>query len=124
MVPTVKVCQDFVQGDSFDMVIIHNPGFDITAAVFELTLSKIEGGDPILSVEYTVPNDLDSADGKATVPVLSAKTSLVSPGKYFASLKRTLAGGEVKTILRSGTRTGDGSLVKKVEVYKNLDITP
>lgn len=123
-VPSVKVCQDFSQGDSFDIKVSHNPGFDITGAVFELNLSAKEGGDPALTVSHTVPAGADATAGIATIPVSATDTANIAPGLYFGSLKRTLAGGEVRTILRSNTRTSSGAVVKKVEVYENLDTTP
>ena len=122
--PTVKVCEDFVQGDSFDMKISHNPAFDITGAVFELNLSAIEGGDPVMTVSHTTPADADALNGISTLVVSSTDTANIPPGTYFGSLKRTLSGGEVRTILRSGKKTADGSIVRKVEVYANLDTNP
>lgn len=123
-VPSVKVCQDFSQGDAFEIKVSHNPVIDITDAVFELNLSAVEGGDPTLTVSHTVPAGADATGGIATIPVTIADTTPVAPGLYFGSLKRTLSGGQVRTLLRSMTRTSNGAVVAKVEVFQNLDINP
>lgn len=118
-IPTIQVCQDFIQGDDFVIKVSHNPVVDLTDASFELTLKKAEEGDPILYVLYAVPAGADATGGIANIPVPSVKTALVEPGEYFASLKRTLAAGTTKTLIRTGATYSD-AIARKVEVYKNL----
>lgn len=117
-IPTIQVCQDFIQGDSFVIKVSHNPVVDLTLASFELTLKKNEGGDPILSVLYAVPSGADATNGVANIVIPAEKTSLVPPGEYYGSLKRKLASGDVKTLIRTGKDNA-----RKVICYKNLKNT-
>ena len=115
--PTIlKVCQDFVQGDSFVIKVSHNPEVDLTGGSFELILKTDEDSDTeVMSVTHAVPAGADATAGRASIPVLTTDTENVPPGKYFASLKRTLADGSVNTLVRSGKDNAG-----KVTVYKNL----
>jgi hypothetical protein len=118
--PTVKVCQDFVAGDSFDIVVTHNPGFDITDAEFDFALTKCVGETPALHVTHTVPAGADATAGTATITVDATDTADLAPGKYYGTLKRTLSGGQEKTILRSGLKTSSGARVALVEVFESV----
>ena len=115
----IRVCQDFVQGDSFIIKVSHNPVIDLTGATFELTLKLTETSIPVLSEVYAVPitepEATNATNGIVNIPIPSASTALVAPGKYLASLKRTLAAGDLKTLVR----TGKGG-AQKVTCYKNL----
>lgn len=119
MKPQLQVCQDFIQGDGFVIKVSHNPVVDLTGATFELSMKKREEGNLVLNEVYAVPvTEPEAANallGIVNIPVPAASTALVGPGEYYASLKRTLAGGEVKTLLRTGKDNA-----RKVIVYRNL----
>ena len=115
-IANVQVCQDFIQGDTFIIKVSHVPVIDLTGSTFELTLKKEERGDSVLSVVFPHPGN--GTDGTIDIEIPSTKTSLVPPGEYFASLKRTLSGGEAKTLVHTGKDNA-----RKVEVFKNLKNT-
>jgi len=122
----IRVCKDFVQDDSFYIKVSHNPVVDQTTAVYELTLKvKEKSGTPALYVSYDVNAAIiaeapattiydDAVLGIVNIPVTREDTSAVQPGKYFASLKRTI-GTETFTLVQSGIYDA-----KKVEVYQTL----
>jgi len=122
----IRVCKDFVQDDSFYIKVSHNPVVDQTTAVYELTLkAKETSGTPALYVSYDVAAAIVAAApdttiydnavlGIVNVPITREDTSAVQPGKYFASLKRTI-GTETLTLVQSGINDA-----AKVEVYQTL----
>ena len=122
----IRVCKDFVQDDSFFIKVTHNPIVDQTTAVYELTLkAKETSGAPALYVSYDVAAAIvaeapativydNAVIGIVNVPIPRTETSKVQPGKYFASLKRTI-GSETLTLVQSGI-----SEAKKVTVYQTL----
>jgi len=109
----LRVCEDFVQDDSFNVKVSHNPAIDLSTAVFELVLKKDEKSEtPAMSVTYDIAATIiaDAPDttvadnavlGVAYIPVTREDTSAVPPGSYIASLKRTI-GSDTKTIIRTG----------------------
>ena len=115
----IKLINDFTQGDTFKVKISHNPTKNITGYSFILVLVDREGSDtPILEVSHSVGDDVNDipADGVAWISVTATDTNAVPQGKYFGSIKRINAQGEVTTLLRTNK---DG--VGFVTCYSNLD---
>lgn len=114
----LQVFEDFTQGDDFITKISHNPVIDLTGATFEVYLKASEDGEPILFVSYPVPAGADASGGIAYIPVSKADTSAVPAGRYYGSIKRILANGDTKTLIRTGKNNA-----RKVICYKNLKNT-
>jgi len=130
----LRVCEDFVQDDSFNVKVSHNPVIDLSTAVFELVLKKDEKSTiNAMSVTYDIAATIiadapdttvadNAALGIAYIPVTREDTSAVPDGEYIGSLKRTI-GSETKTILRTGkTEYSNNEPIPVVPVrcYKTL----
>lgn len=108
MAGKTKVFKDFVQGDSFLIKISHNPVVDLTGATFRVVMSYNPGRDLVLDVTHTAGAHVDDVPGSGIVhiPITSADTAAVDPGKYYGSIIRTI-GTNVITILQSGKNNVD-----------------
>lgn len=113
----IRICEDFVQDDSFKIKVTHSPILDITGAVFDLIFKEKETSTTAaLAISQTAGDDADDdvANGIAYIPVTRENSSSLAAGTYFVTLKRTI-GTDTLTIIRSGK---DG--VEKVRVHKTF----
>lgn len=112
----IQVFQDFTQGDDFIIKVTHNPIVNLEGGAFEVTLkAKQISANSAMSVVYSVPNGTDAQNGIANIPITATDTAKVAPGKYYASIKRILTNGDIKTLIRTGNNNA-----RKVTCYRNL----